>query len=199
MTEPINLPSAPAPPPTEVPAPSAAPSAHPGRRGLPLVVALVAALVFLADQGSKSLAVARLTGRGRVDLIGDLFGLRLVRNAGAAFSMATGATWLLTIIALVVVITIIRIARRLGSRGWTLALGLLLGGALGNLTDRLIRSPGFFRGQVVDFLELPHWPIFNLADTSIDTGAVLIALLTLRGIRIDGGRVRAGESTDRDG
>jgi signal peptidase II len=161
----------------------------PSNRRLVVAVAAIAVLVFLADQGSKALAVHELTGRGRVDVIGNLFGLVLVRNGGAAFSMATGATWLLTLVALAVVVTIIRFARRLGSRGWAVALGLLLGGALGNLTDRLFRAPGFFRGHVIDFLEWPHWPVFNLADSSIVTAAALIALLSLRGIGIDGQRV----------
>jgi signal peptidase II len=163
----------------------------PSNRRLIAAVAAIAVLVFLADQGSKALAVHELTGRGRVDLIGNLFGLVLVRNGGAAFSMATGATWILTLVALAVVVTIIRFARRIGSRGWAIALGLLLGGALGNLTDRLFRAPGFFRGHVIDFLEWPHWPVFNLADSSIVTAAVLIALLSLRGIGIDGHRVVA--------
>jgi signal peptidase II len=160
-------------------------------RRLILTVAAIAVLVWVLDQGSKALAVHKLSDGHRVALIGDLFGLVLTRNAGAAFSMATGATWVLTVVALIVVVTIIRFARRLGSRGWTVALGLLLGGALGNLTDRLFRAPGFFRGHVIDFLEWPHWPIFNLADSCIVTAALLIALLSLRGIGIDGERVIA--------
>ena len=167
--------------------------ANNARRRLPLLVPVIAALVLLADQGTKWAAVERLTGRGRVDVIDGILWLHLTRNAGAAFSMATGATWLLTIVALVVVVAIIRISRNLGSRGWTLALGLLLGGALGNLGDRLFRAPSFFHGHVIDFLEFPHWPIFNLADSSIVTAAVLIALLSLRGIGIDGQRLNRTE------
>jgi signal peptidase II len=165
------------------------------RRRLSWVVVGIAALVVLADQGSKALAVRKLTGGQRVDVVGSLLGLRLTRNPGAAFSMATGATWLLTLVALVVVVVVIRISRRLGSVGWTIALGLLLGGALGNLTDRLTREPGFFRGHVIDFLVLPHWPVFNLADWSIVTAACLIALLSVIGIGIDGQRV-AGDDRD---
>jgi len=185
MTEPNN-------PVIEAPAPPAR-----SNHGLILAVALIAVLVLVADQCSKLLAVHQLTDRGRVDVIGSLFGFLLTRNAGAAFSTATGATWLLTLIALVVVGTIIRFARQLGSRGWAVALGLLLGGALGNLSDRLFRAPGFFRGHVVDFLEFPHWPIFNLADSAISVAAVLIALLSLRGIGLDGRRAgpAAGIST----
>ena len=130
--------------------------------------------------------MAKLTGRSRVEIIGDAFSFQLTRNPGAAFLIETGATLIFTIIALVVVVTIVRIARRLGSVGWAVALGLLLGGAAGNLTDRLIRSPGFFRGHVVDFMEFPHWPIFNVADSCISVAAVLIGLLSIRGVGIDG-------------
>jgi signal peptidase II len=164
-------------------------------RRLTFAVAVIAVLVLIADQGSKLLAVHQLPGRGRVDLVGSLFGLQLTRNAGAAFSTATGATWVLTLIAIAVVVVIIRFARRLGSRGWTVALGLLLGGALGNLTDRLFREPGFMRGHVVDFLEFPHWPIFNLADSCIVVAACLIGLLSVRGIGIDGQRVQSGATS----
>ena len=165
------------------------------RSRLPFLVPVIAALVLLADQTSKWAAVEQLAGRGRVDVIDGVLWLHLTRNAGAAFSMATGATWLLTVVALVVVVAIIRISRKLGSRGWAVALGLLLGGALGNLGDRLFRAPSFFHGHVIDFLEFPHWPIFNLADSSIVTAAVLIALLSVRGIGIDGRRVTA-ETTE---
>src|SRR5690349_9507929 len=160
-----------------------------GRSRLPWLVPVIAVFVLLADQLTKWAAVEHLAGRGRVDVIDGVLWLHLTRNPGAAFSMATGATWLLTIVALIVVVAIIRVSRNLGSRGWALALGLLLGGALGNLGDRLFREPSFFHGHVIDFLEFPHWPIFNLADSSISTAAVLIALLSLRGIGIDGRRV----------
>jgi signal peptidase II len=153
--------------------------------------------VVVIDQLTKTWAVEALTGRGRVDLVGDLFGLRLTRNPGAAFSMATGATWIFTILATVVVCVIIRIARDLGSRLWALTLGLLVGGATGNLLDRLFREPGFARGHVVDFFQLPHWPIFNVADSSIFCAAVLIGWLGLRGIGVNGERVDGKE--DKDG
>jgi signal peptidase II len=152
-----------------------------GRRLTSLCLA-VAAAVLLADQLTKTWAVATLSGRGRVAVLGDLFGLHLARNSGAAFSMATGSTWLFTLIAAVVIVVVIRTARRLSSPAWALTLGLLLGGALGNFSDRLFRAPGFGRGHVVDFLELPHWPIFNVADSCVVTAAVLIAVLSLRGV-----------------
>jgi len=165
------------------------------RSRLPWLVPAIAVVVLLADQASKWAAVHELADRGRVDVIDGVLWLHLTRNAGAAFSMATGATWLLTIVALVVVVAIIRISRNLGSRGWALALGLLLGGALGNLGDRLFRAPSFFHGHVIDFLEFPHWPIFNLADSSIVTAAALIALLSVRGIGIDGRRLSNTEGS----
>ncbi len=158
-----------------------------------------AVVVWAADQGSKYLALHHLARNERVDLIGSLFGLRLTSNPGAAFSMATNSTWVFTVIATVVVLMIVRIAGRLGSSGWALALGLLLGGALGNLTDRLIRPPSFGQGHVIDFLELPHWPIFNLADSCITTAAVVIALLSVLGIGFDGRRTSPEQGEPADG
>jgi signal peptidase II len=148
-------------------------------------VALVAVVVLALDQTTKSLAVARLAEGEPRDLLGGLLRLHLARNAGAAFSTATGVTWVLTLIAAVVVVVVVRVASRLHSRIWALTLGLLLGGALGNLSDRLFRAPGVARGHVVDFLELPHWPIFNLADSAIVAAGVLVVLLTMLGVGLD--------------
>jgi signal peptidase II len=160
------------------------------RRGLLALLAGTAVAVVVVDQLSKAWAVEGLTGRGRVDLVGELFGLRLTRNPGAAFSLATGSTWIFTILASIVVVVIARIARDLGSRWWAVTLGLLMGGATGNLADRLFRAPGFARGHVVDFFELPHYPIFNVADSCIVTAAVLIGWLGLRGIGVNGERAQ---------
>jgi signal peptidase II len=165
---------------------SGVPPATPPRRGLIGVFAVTAALVIGLDQLTKTLAVDRLEGRAPVPIVDGLLRLNLTRNPGAAFSLATGTTWLFTLIAGVVIVVIVRTARRLGSRWWAVALGLLLGGAIGNLADRLFRAPGVGRGHVVDFLELPHWPVFNIADSSIVTAAVIIAWLGLRGIGVDG-------------
>jgi signal peptidase II len=153
------------------------------------ILGAVAVVVYGCDQVTKFLAMSRLVPDAPRHLLGTVLQLRLIRNAGAAFSIATNATWVLTLIAVVVVVVVVRASRRLGSIGWAFALGLLLGGSLGNLTDRLVREPGFGRGHVVDFLELPHWPIFNLADSSIVSAAVLIGLLALRGVSLDGTRV----------
>ena len=150
--------------------------------------ATVAAVVYAIDVASKMVVVRDLSGHEPISMLGGLLTLRLTRNPGAAFSTATGYTVLLTLVAIGVVICVTRLAARLGSTVWAVALGLLLGGALGNLTDRIFRSPGPLRGHVVDFLELPHWPIFNLADSAIVLGAALITLQSLRGIHLDGRR-----------
>lgn len=151
--------------------------------GLWIVVALA---VFALDQGSKAWAERTLTAGVPRPLLGSWLQLHLTYNAGAAFSLGTSYTIGLSLIALGVIAVCLRISRRLGSLGWATALGLLLGGALGNVTDRLFRSPGPFRGNVVDFLQVPHWPVFNAADSAISTAAVIFIVLTLRGVHLDG-------------
>jgi signal peptidase II len=160
------------------------------RRPLLKVWVGVAVLAYVLDQLTKWWAQHSLTVGVPRPLVGDLLRLDLTHNAGAAFSVGTGYTVLLTGVALVVVVACLRLAGRLGSRGWAVALGLLLGGALGNVTDRMVRSPGPLRGHVVDFLQLPHWPVFNLADASICVAAVIVMVLSVRGIRVDGSRDR---------
>lgn len=149
----------------------------------------VAVPIYIADQLTKAWASANLQPDQPRDLLGSVLQLNLTHNPGAAFSIGTGATLALTAIACVVVGFVVVTARRLGSRGWAVALGLLLGGSLGNLTDRMLRAPGPGRGHVVDFMQLPHWPIFNIADSAIVSAAVLIAVLAFRGISVDGTRV----------
>jgi signal peptidase II len=157
------------------------------------LLSLIAVAVLAVDVVTKVLAVAQLEDREPVEILGGLVYLQLVRNPGAAFSLATGYTWVLTIVAIAVVVVIVRVARRLRSTGWAVALGLVLGGALGNLTDRLFRSPGPLRGHVVDVVSLlaPDgrvWPVFNLADSSIVSGGALLVLLALLGRELDGTR-----------
>jgi signal peptidase II len=164
------------------------PGAPAGRRVLVVALLATAAVVLALDQLAKAWAV-RALGNGRsIEVVGELVQLRLFRNPGAAFSFATGSTWIFTVIASVASIAIVRASRRLGSPFWALALGLLLGGALGNLVDRLFREPGFPQGHVVDFIDLPRLFVFNVADASITTAAALIALLSWRGVRVDGSR-----------
>jgi signal peptidase II len=158
------------------------------RRQLYLAVVIVAVPFYVADQLTKAWATANLRPDQPRELIGSVLRLNLIRNSGAAFSIGTGATWVLTAIACSVVVFVVITARRLGSRGWALALGLLLAGSLGNLTDRMFRAPGPGRGEVVDFVQLPHYPIFNIADSAIVSAAVLIAVMAFRGVSIDGTR-----------
>jgi signal peptidase II len=153
-----------------------------------VVLVALAAAVYLADQATKAWAVAVLTDQPPRELVGTFLQLDLIRNPGAAFSLGTGNTWLLTLLAAAVLVVILRSARRLGSIAWACAFGLILGGALGNLTDRLLREPGFGRGHVVDFLDYNGWFVGNVADIAIVAAAVLIAVLSIRGIGIDGRR-----------
>jgi len=171
---------------------SATASATP-RRLLYLALVIVAVPVYLADQLTKAWATANLQPDQPRQVVGSLLQLNLIRNSGAAFSIGTGATWILTTIACAVVVFVLFSARRLGSRGWALALGLLLAGSLGNVTDRMFRAPGPGRGHVVDFVQVPHYPIFNVADSAIVSAAVLIAVLAFRGINIDGTRSPGGK------
>jgi signal peptidase II len=126
----------------------------------------------------------------RIPVIGDFVTLVLVRNPGAAFSMATGMTWLLTLIAAAVVIGVLRIGRTLRSPLWAIGLGGVLGGAFGNLVDRLFRAPGPMQGHVVDFVSVGSFPVFNVADSSIVCGAILLVALTVFGFEPDGTRYR---------
>lgn len=168
---------------------------RPVRRSLFWLVLAIAVAWVTTDQVTKTIAETRLSDGSTHPFIGELLQFHLVYNPGAAFSMGTGATGLLTILALTVTVVIIWNARRLGSLGWAIGLGLLLGGAVGNLTDRLTREPGFGKGHVVDFLMLPNFPIFNVADIGITSAAVLIGLLALRGINPDGSRASDEEPT----
>ncbi len=149
----------------------------------------VAVFVIAADVVSKAIVVARMPDHAPIRLLGGLLTITLTRNGGAAFSIGTSMTIVFTVIALGVIAYILRAARSLRSIGWAIALGLLLGGASGNLLDRIFRAPGLFEGHVVDWIELPHWPVFNLADSAIVCAGVLVVLLALRGIRLDGTRV----------
>jgi signal peptidase II len=171
--------------------------ARPRRLGL---FVAVATLALGLDLLSKVLVVTHFgPDREPVRILDGSIYLTETRNSGAAFSVGTGATIVLTLLAIAVVGVILRMAGRMRSTGWAVALGLVLGGALGNLTDRIFRSPGVGRGHVVDWISLfakdGHvWPIFNLADSAIVCGAVLLAVLALCGIEIDGRgtRVRRG-------
>jgi len=156
------------------------------RRRLVLTTVVIAALTILADQLTKLWAIRTLGGGRRIELLGQFLSFRYLRNPGAALGLGYGYTWILTIVVVGVIIVIIRFIRRLGSRGWAWALGLLLGGAIGNLIDRLFRAPGFAHGHVVDFIAYWNWFVGNVADIAIVAAAALIIILSLRGIGVDG-------------
>jgi signal peptidase II len=147
----------------------------------------VAVTVLVTDTITKALVVATMSDRPPIRLLGGLLKLRITRNPGAAFSIGPSLTVVFAVIAVGVIVFILRASRRLQSLAWAVTLGLLLGGATGNLTDRLLRAPGPFRGYVVDWIELPHWPVFNIADSCIVCGGLLAVLLAVRGVSIDAG------------
>jgi signal peptidase II len=168
-------------------------SPRPRRVGVLITVALTA---LALDVATKIVVVATLQDREPIELLGGLLTLRETRNSGAAFSIGTGYTVVFTLIACGVVIAILRTARNLRSVPWAVCLGLLLGGAVGNLIDRMLRDPAPLKGHVVDWIEVPNWPVFNLADSAIVCGGVLAVLLAARGLQIDGTRIGAKESQD---
>jgi signal peptidase II len=170
----------------------------PPRRGIWVV--LVAVVVLIADVVTKVVVVATLEGAAPVRLLGGAVYLQLVRNPGAAFSMATGMTWVLSLVAASVVVAIIWIMPKLRSVGWAIGLGLVLAGALGNLSDRVFRAPGALRGHVVDFVSVfgpnaEYFPVFNVADSAIVCGGTLIVLLALLGKDYDGRTTRPKAAT----
>ena len=171
------------------------------RRPRTRLLLTLAAVVLLADLVSKVVVVATIAPGEDIRLMGGLLYLTQLRNVGAAFSFAEGATVLFSLIAVVVAVVIVRSARRMFSSGWAVALGLVLGGALGNLVDRIFRDPGFLRGGVVDFLSVlaPDgrvWPVFNVADSAIVCGGILGAFLALRGVEFDGSRAQSGGAAE---
>jgi signal peptidase II len=174
------------------------------------VTILVALVVIAIDQASKAWALAVLqpriaSGEGPIQVAGRWFQLTFVENTGAGFGIGAGFTWVFAIIAVVVAIVIIRTATRLGSVPWAIALGGLLGGAVGNLIDRLTRAPGFGeeyagpgQGYVVDFFQLPYWPVFNVADMAIVGSAILMVVLTIRGVELSGEARVAADASAKD-
>ncbi|MFC9849643.1 signal peptidase II [Streptomyces prasinus] len=168
-------------------APDAGAAAGParGKRRVAVLFA-VAAVAYALDLISKMIVVAELEHHEPIEIVGEWLRFEAIRNAGAAFGFGEAFTVIFTLIAAAVIVVIIRLARKLYSLPWAIALGLLLGGALGNLTDRIFRSPGVFRGAVVDFIAPKGFAVFNLADSAIVCGGVLIVLLSFRGLDPDG-------------
>lgn len=142
----------------------------------------VAAVVVAIDQFTKWWAFHTLAGQTPMQVIGTLLQFTFVRNPGGAFSLGTSHTWVFTVVATAVSIGVVWYARRVTSGWWLLALGLLLGGAVGNLADRLFQPPGVGRGYVVDFIMIPNFPVWNVADMAVTGAAILIVLLSLLGV-----------------
>lgn len=142
----------------------------------------VAWFVWVLDLATKLWAVNTLSDRSNIKVIGDFFQLTLVRNPGAAFSVAEGATIFLTLFGFLVMGVIFYYSTKITSRGWSVVLGLAMGGILGNLVDRVFREPGVLRGHVIDWLQVPNWPVFNIADSAIVLAAALSMILSLRNI-----------------
>jgi signal peptidase II len=182
--------------PEQLTEPAGQPSPPPGPTGLEVgkphrrigMLVTIAVLVLALDLASKVIVVATLSDRAPIRLLGGFLTLRVDRNPGAAFSLGTSLTLVFSAIAITVIVVILRTSRRIRSMPWAITLGLLLGGATGNLADRIFRYPGVFRGYVVDWIQVPHWPVFNLADSAIVCGGILAVLLSVRGIRLDGQR-----------
>ncbi|MGS0687253.1 signal peptidase II [Nakamurella sp. GG22] len=163
------------------------------------LLAAIATTVVVLDLVSKIIIVATVQPNQPVRLLGGLVYLSLIRNPGAAFSLATGMTWLLALAAIGVVIVIIRMAPRLRSTPWAVSLGLVLGGAIGNLIDRIFRAPGFLQGHVVDFVSVfgpnaEYFPVFNVADSAITIGGISLVITALLGIDFDGTSTRKAKS-----
>jgi len=155
---------------------------------------IIGVLVLLADVGTKHLALQTLADREPVRLLGGAVYLTLTRNSGAAFSLGGDYTFIFPTIAIIVVGWILWMARRLRSLPWAVALGLVMGGALGNFADRIFRAPGVFVGHVVDMVSVfddngEVFPVFNLADSALTIGVCLAILLELTGRQRDGGRI----------
>ncbi len=161
---------------------------RPRRAVLLSVFAGLATFAYVFDQLTKLWVTSTMTEGERIPVLPPLLHWYYIRNSGAAFSIGENITWVFTIIMAAVAVAILLQVRKVGSVWWALALGLLLGGALGNLTDRLFRAPSFAMGHVVDFIQLPNFAIFNIADSAVVSSVAIIFVLTLRGIGLDGSR-----------
>lgn len=143
---------------------------------------VTALLVILFDLATKAWAVARLENQSDIKLIGEFLKFSFVRNPGAAFSFGTSVTWVFTLIAIAVSVAILVISRTVTNEPWAIALGGLLGGAVGNLIDRIFRSPEVFQGHVVDFISIPNYPMFNISDSAVVLSAIAMVALSFRGV-----------------
>jgi len=174
--------------------PQATPRPTPRRRGLVGAALAVAVVGYALDQFTKWLVQTNMALGETIDVFPPLLRWHYILNPGAAFSIGTEVTWIFTIVQASVVVYVLFLLRRLGSRVWAVALGGLVAGAAGNLTDRLFREPSFAMGHVVDFIALPNFAIFNIADSLVVCSMIVICLLIFKGVRLDGTRETAEEA-----
>jgi signal peptidase II len=160
----------------EVPADGVSDSSAPVHRSSGRLAAAIVAVVLVLDQGSKAWAVGELDD-GPIEIFGHDIELRLTYNSGSAFSLFRGFTPMLALLAIVIAVVLVRAVRRTQDRWTVVGLALVLGGALGNLADRAFREPRFLSGRVVDFVQVGSFPTFNLADSAITVGAILLIIL----------------------
>jgi signal peptidase II len=200
LTEPADLESAGSPSAadeSEAAQPVGGAAVGPRSWRLSLLFGAVGLLVLGLDQLTKALALHYLDPGEPVNVIGSLLKFNLIRNSGAAFSLGAGYTPVISVIQITVAVVVVWYSRRLGSTGWAVAFGFLFGGAVGNIVDRIFREPSPFHGHVVDFLQTPHWAIFNVADMAVTSAAILLVIQTLRGVRLDGSRERDGQQAGK--
>lgn len=167
-------------------------------RSAGILALVLAAVVFAIDQGTKYLVVTQMQLGERITVIDGLLRWYSIRNSGAAFSMGENVTWIFTLVMVAAAAVVLYLLRRTRALSWALALGGLLGGICGNLFDRLFREPGFGSGHVVDFISVPNFAIFNIADSAICVCMAFIVLLNFKGLNLNGTRVQADDkSTDK--
>ena len=142
---------------------------------------LTAWTIWLFDFATKQWAISAFDSEPH-KVLGDFLSFTLIRNPGAAFSFATGFSIVFALLSLAVVVAVVYYAKQITSSGWQITAGLLLGGVIGNLTDRIFREPGWLSGHVIDWIQIPNWPVFNLADCAIVIAAAISFTLTLRNI-----------------
>lgn len=142
----------------------------------------IAVVVVLVDQATKAWALARLEGQPPIEVIGTLLQWSFATNSGAAFSFGSGSTWVFTLFAAAIIAGVLYVTPKVVNRWWAVAFGLILGGGAGNFIDRIFRAPGVGQGHVIDFIRVPNWPVFNVADMAVVAGATLAVLLSLKGI-----------------
>jgi len=164
-----------------------------------LLLLLVATTAIVVDFLTKEWVLATFHQGERVDVIGSLLQFTLVYNTGAAFSMGTDFTWVFTCIASIVVLAIAYMGLRVRSGWWGLTLGLMMGGAAGNLVDRFFRDPAPFHGAVVDFISVGNFPVFNIADSCVVVGACLVVALTFKGLNLDGSFIEDAPAKENGG